>query len=184
MKSASLFLLLALTSAVAQSPTSWTPEYSLQVQSVSAVVPSPDGQVVAYVQSKPNVEGEHSEQISQIFIARSDGSRRLQLTRNEKGASAPAFTPDGRYVYFTSDRSGKMNVFRILIEGGEAEMVTDFKGPLGSFKISPDGKWVAFTGYETPPDLEKTKKEKRDFRVIDADPENHAIHIVPAESDS
>src|SRR5216683_6171670 len=115
-------LLLALTAAVAQSPTSWTPEYSLQVQNVSAVVPSPDGQVVAYVQSKPNVDGEHSEQISQIFVARSDGSRQLQLTRDEQGASSPAFTPDGRYIYFTSARSGKMNVFRILMEGGEAEM--------------------------------------------------------------
>src|SRR5260370_20200218 len=130
MKSTSLFL--ALTAAVAQSPTSWTPEYSLQVQNVSAVVPSPDGQVVAYTQSKPKVDGEHSEQISQIFIARSDGSRRLQLTRYEKGASSPAFAPDGRYVYFTSERSGKMNVFRILIEGGEAEMVTDFKGAVNA----------------------------------------------------
>src|SRR5438552_9096615 len=102
MKSTSL--LLFLTAAVAQSPTSWTPEYSLQVQNVTAVVPSPDGQVVAYVQSKPKVEGEHSEQISQIYIARSDGSRRLQLTRDEKGANAPAFSPDGRYVYFTSAR--------------------------------------------------------------------------------
>jgi len=177
-------LLLFLTAAVAQSPTSWTPEYSLQVQNVTAVVPSPDGQVVAYVQSKPKVEGEHSEQISQIYIARSDGSRRLQLTRDEKGANAPAFSPDGRYVYFTSARPDKMNVFRILIEGGEAERITDFKGTLGAFKISPDGKWVAFAGYETPPDLEKAKKEKLDFRIIDADPENHAIHIVPAESDS
>src|SRR6266436_5385868 len=72
--------------------------------------------------------------------------RRRQLTRDEKGASAPAFSPDGRYVYFTSARPDKMNVFRILIEGGEAERITDFKGSLGAFKISPDGKWVAFAG--------------------------------------
>src|SRR5207245_8731869 len=128
-------------------------------------------------------DGENSEQISQIFIARADGSHRLQLTRGEKGASSPAFSSDGRYVYFTSARSGKMNVFRILMEGGEAEMVTDFKGTLGAFKVSPDGKWVAFTGYEPPPDVEKAKKEKRDFRTIDADPEHHALHIVSAEVD-
>src|SRR5882724_2886761 len=182
MKAASL-LIVALTATLAQPPSAWTPEYSLQVQTVSAVVPSPDGQMVAYAQSKPKVDGEHSEQISQIFIARADGSRRLQLTRGEKGASSPAFAPDGRYVYFTSARSGKMNVFRILIEGGEAEMVTDFKGSVSAFKVSPDGKWVAFTGYEPPPGLENAKKEKRDFRTIDADPENHALHIVPAEDD-
>src|SRR5207249_3470596 len=176
MKAVLALLFLALAAAIAQSPTAWTPEYSLQVQNVSEVVPSPDGEVVAYAQSKPKVDGEHSEQISQIFIARADGSRRLQLTRGEKGASSPAFTQDGRYVYFTSARSGKMNVFRILMEGGEAEMVTDFNGSLGAFKVSPDRKWIAFTGYEAPPDLESAKKEKRDFRTIDADPENHALH--------
>jgi len=183
MKAASLLFFVALTATVAQPPTTWTPEHSLQVQTVATVIPSPDGKRVAYAQSKPKVDAEHSEQISQIFIARADGSRRLQLTRGEKGASSPAFAPDGRYVYFTSDRSGKMNVFRILIEGGEAEMVTDFKGSVNAFKVSPDGKWVAFTGYEPPPDLETAKKEKRDFRTIDANLENHALHIVPAEDD-
>jgi Tol biopolymer transport system component len=109
MKAASL-LLFSLSAAIAQPPSTWTPEYSMQVQIVSTVVPSPDGQSVAWAQSKPRVDAEHSEQISQIFIARADGSHRLQLTRGEKGASSPAFAPDGRYVYFTSDRSGKMNV--------------------------------------------------------------------------
>ena len=182
MKVASLFFFFLLTVLVAQ-PTAWTPEYSLKVQNVSGVIPSPDGQTVAWVQTKPKVDAEHSEQISQIFIARADGSHRLQLTRGEKGASSPAFAPDGRYVYFTSDRSGKMNVFRILVEGGEAEMVTDFKGSLSAFKVSPDGKSVAFSGYEAAPDVEIAKKEKRDFRIIDADPENHALYIIPAEID-
>src|SRR5258708_11196503 len=159
MKVASLFFFFLLTVLVDQ-PTAWTPEYSLQVQNVSGVIPSPDGQTVAWVQTKPKVDAEHSEQISQIFIARADGSHRLQLTRGEKGANSPAFAPDGRYVYFTSDRSGKMNVFRILVEGGEAEMVTDFKGSLSAFKVSPDGKSVAFAAYEAAPDLEIAKKEK------------------------
>src|SRR5262247_2145046 len=98
MKAATLLFFVALAAILAQPPAAWTPEYSLQVQSVSAVAPSPDGKLVAYAQSKPKVDGEHSEQISQIFLARADGSRRLQLTRGEKGAGSPAFTPDGRYV--------------------------------------------------------------------------------------
>src|SRR5438270_9032389 len=105
-------------------PTAWTPEFSMQVQTIGSVIPSPDGQWVVYTQSKPVIEGERSETVSQIYLARSDGSRRIQLTRGEHSASAPSFSPDGRYVYFTSDRSGKSNVFRILIEGGEAERLT------------------------------------------------------------
>src|SRR5438477_4008822 len=140
MQAALLFLIFLLTAAVAQPPTVWTPESSLQVQNVSAVVPSPDGQTVAWVQTKPLVDAEHSEQISQIYMARADGSHRLQLTRGEKGASSPQFSPDGRYVYFTSDRSGKMNVFCILVEGVEAEMITVFKVSCRSFKVSTKRK--------------------------------------------
>ncbi|MGA7414434.1 MAG: hypothetical protein WBW33_28450, partial [Bryobacteraceae bacterium] len=114
---------------------SWTPEFSLQVRTIGSVIPSPDARWIAYTEVKPVAEGERSEQVTQIFLARADGSRRLQLTRGEKSSSAPAFSPDGRYVYFLSDRSGKSNLYRVLIEGGEAEMLTDLKGTLGEFKV-------------------------------------------------
>ncbi len=68
--------------------------------------------------------------------------------------------------------------------GGEAEMLTDFKGSVSSYQLSPDGKTIAFAGYEPPPDEEKNKKEKRDYRVVDANPENHSIYLVPAESNA
>ena len=70
----------------------------------------------------------------------------------------------------------------VLVEGGEAEMVTDVKGGLGGYKISPDGKTIAYAGFEPPPDLEKAHKEKRDFRVVDADPENFALYTIAAEA--
>jgi len=94
MKAVSLLLFFSLNAAIAQPPAAWTPEYSLQVQIVSAVTPSPDGKVVAWAQSKTRVDAEHSEQISQIFVS-----------RGEKGASSPAFSPDRSYVYFTYDLS-------------------------------------------------------------------------------
>jgi dipeptidyl aminopeptidase/acylaminoacyl peptidase len=178
-----LALFVAFCSFVySDSINSWTPEFSMQVRTIGTVVPSPDARWVAYTEVKAVAEGERSEQVTQIFLARADGSRRLQLTRAEKSSSAPAFSPDGRYVYFVSDRSGKSNVYRMLIEGGEAEMLTDLKGSLGEYKVAPDGKSIAYTGYEPPPDKEKAAKEKRDFRVVDADPENFGLSIIPAEA--
>ena len=161
---------------------SWTPEFSLQVRTIGTVVPSPDARWVAYTEIKPVAEGERSEQVTEIFLARADGSRRFQLTRADKSSSAPAFSPDSRFVYFLSDRSGKSNIYRVLVEGGEAEMLTDVKGSIGEYKVSPDGKSVAYTGYEPPPDLEKAHKEKRHFRVVDADPENFSLYLIPAEA--
>jgi Tol biopolymer transport system component len=145
--------------ALAQVPSAWTPEFSMQFKTVGAVIPSPDGSRVAWTETQPVMEVERSEALTQIVLANADGSHRVRLTRGEKSSSAPSFSPDGRYVYFQSARSGKMNVYRIPIAGGEAEMLSDFKGNLAGYKLSPDGKTVAFTGYEPPADEEKNKKE-------------------------
>jgi dipeptidyl aminopeptidase/acylaminoacyl peptidase len=183
-----LFPILLAAAAWGQAPTAlptgWTPEISMQVQPVGDVVPSPDGKLVAYTQSHAVIEAEKSEVDTQIFLAAADGSHRTQLTRGEKSASAPEFSPDGRYVYFSSERSGKPNLWRIPVDGGEAEMLTDWKGEIGAYRVSPDGKWIAFAGMEPRADEEKEKKEKRDFRVIDENPKNHSLWIVPAEADS
>src|SRR3989442_145601 len=100
----SLCLLAAL--ATAQSPEAWTIELSLKVQPVGGVTPSPDGALVVYTQTQHIIEEERSEQVSQIFLAKADGSARRQLTFGEKSATAPSFSPDGRLVYFRSERGG------------------------------------------------------------------------------
>ncbi len=184
MKHAISVLLLLSAVCLAQAPTAWTPELSMQVQTVGAVIPSPDGRLVAWTQTRAVMEPERSEMATQIFLAAADGSRRYQLTRGEKGAIAPAFSPDGRFVYFLSDRSGKQNVWRIAVDGGEGEMLTSWKGAIGTYEVSPDGKWVAFTGRKPDDDEEKGKKEKRDFRVVDQNPKSHSLWVVPAEADA
>ncbi len=179
-----LVSIAAAVIASAQAPTAWTPELSMQLKNVGAVMPSPDGKLVVYTQTQAVMEGEKSEMLTHVFIAKADGSHRMQLTRGEKSATAPEFSPDGKYVYFRSDRSGKPNLYRIAIDGGEAEMLTDWKGGLGGHKVSPDGKWIALKGNEEDKDEEKQKKEKRDFRVIGDKPKNHALWIIPAEAGS
>ncbi|HLK67486.1 MAG TPA: S9 family peptidase [Bryobacteraceae bacterium] len=171
-----------LAAAWAQAPVAWTPEFSLQFKTVGNVIPSPDGSRVAWTQTESVMDPEHSEMLTHIFLSNADGSHRMQLTRGDKSCSAPSFSADGKFVYFQSPRSGKMNVYRIAVAGGEAEMLTDFKGNLGNYKLSPDSKTVAFTGYEAPPDEEKNKKEKRDWRVVDANPANMALYLIPAEA--
>jgi dipeptidyl aminopeptidase/acylaminoacyl peptidase len=167
---------------LAQAPTAWTPEFSMQFKTVSNVLPSPDGAKVVWTQTQSVMGPEQSEMLTHIFAANADGSHRIQLTRGDKSATSPSFSPDGRMIYFLSPRSGKNNVYRIAIGGGEAEMLSDFKGTLGTYQLSPDGKTIAFTGYEPPADEEKNKKEKRDYRVVDANPENQSIYLIPAEA--
>lgn len=88
----------------------WTPEHSLKVQAVGGVAPSPDGALVAYTQTRLVMEEERSEQVSQVWLASADGSRRRQLTFGDKSATAPTFSPDSKFVYFRSSRSNHANI--------------------------------------------------------------------------
>ena len=56
----------------------------------------------------------------------------------------PRFSPDGQWIYFTSDRSGSPQIYRLPVSGGTAERIT-FNGSYNvTPRPSPDGKSLAF----------------------------------------
>jgi len=173
------FVLLSST-AFAQ----WTPQLSMKVKTVTAAVPSPDGKLAVWTETHAVMDGEKSESLTQVYLAHTDGSGRMQLTRGEKSANAPAFSTDSAWVFFASDRSGKRNLYRIAVDGGEAEQLTNWTGTMGAYSVSPNGKWIAFAGREPDSDIERAKREKRDFRVVDENPSNQSLWIVPVEPDA
>ena len=56
----------------------------------------------------------------------------------------PVFSPDGQFIYFTSDRGGSPQIYRMPAAGGDPQRVT-FDGTYNvSARISPDGKNLAY----------------------------------------
>jgi Tol biopolymer transport system component len=55
----------------------------------------------------------------------------------------PSWSRDGRWIYFTSNQSGRLQVWKIPVSGGEAIQVTQQGGfdPVES----EDGQWLYFT---------------------------------------
>lgn len=150
----------------------------MQVRTVGEALPSPDGKWLAYTVTEAVMEEEVSENRTHIHVARTDGSRRFQLTRGDSGASSPQFSADSRTVYFRSRRGEGTNVWRIPLDGGEAEPVNQWKGSMGAFAVSPDGSKLAFIGRLNDEEAEKRRKQKLDFRIVDEDDANSSLWVV------
>lgn len=169
-----------------QQPRGWTPDLVLKVKRVPAVVPSPDGDRVAYLVSEAVTEGDKSEFLGQIHVAAADGSGTFQLTRGEKSASAPRWSPDGQWMAFTTARgTARPALFRIRVSGGEAEQLTTEKEAIRAFEWAPDGRSIAFTMTEPKSEAdEKAEKEKRDARVIDANDRLASVYVIPVDKNA
>jgi dipeptidyl aminopeptidase/acylaminoacyl peptidase len=57
----------------------------------------------------------------------------------------PMPSPDGRWVFFRSHRSGWINYWAVPLAGGEARQLAPEEADQESAAWSPDGRWLAYT---------------------------------------
>jgi len=117
---------------------------------------SPDGGWVAYVVSAIDVKEDKSS--SHIWMISYDGKINRQMTASQESESSPRWSPDGKYLSFTSSRTGgaaKGNQVWLLDRGGgEAVQLTELKGRLQSYEWSPDSKRLALVIGDPDPEAE------------------------------
>ena len=170
---------MLLVAAWAQGPVArWTPELAFAVKRVGSVAISPDGRWAAVEVSEPLMEAEPSEWRTSVYLYAVGGAGQQAARRVETPASAPAWSPDGRWLAFASSRSGKRDVWRVALDGsGGAERLTDVNGELGEFRWSPDGRRMAFV--LTDPTL-----PARDARVVGEAQRFARLYLVDVAGDA
>lgn len=95
---------------------------------------TPDGRIVY----RSNAGGS-----ADIWLMNADGSNAKQLTVDARASRGLAVSPDGRYIFFASDRAGSFNIWRVDADGSNLKQLT---GGDGEFfpQSTPDGQWVVY----------------------------------------
>ena len=105
----------------------------LNLKRVGSPAISPNGQQVAYTIRETNWDENAYE--TEIWIGEAATGQSRQVTNAKKSSSQPAFSPDGAWLGFISDRDGKRQVYRIALRGGEAEKLTSTDDGVNNFCV-------------------------------------------------
>jgi Tol biopolymer transport system component len=96
---------------------------------------SPDGTSLAFTRGKASR--------ADIYAVSVEGGAEKRLTTDTLN-DGPDYTADGKYIYFDSARSGRLQIWRMNADGSEPTQVTGDLSANSSPHVSPDGKSVAF----------------------------------------
>src|SRR6266849_5473475 len=143
---------------------------------------SPDGQHVAFVVT--TIDERKHEYRSSIWLVPSAGGEAKRFTTGPARTYNPAWSPDGRWLAFVSEREGetsgkddkeqkkqgkgKPQVWLIPTDGGEARQLTFMQHGASNPVWSPDSKQIVFNAQVGPADEENEDgKALPKVRVID-----------------
>ena len=88
---------------------------------------------------------------TEIWIFERDRGSLTRLTTDPAADQHPVWSPDGKWVYFSSTRTGSLSIYRKPADGsGSAELVLDTKDDTMVSALTPDGKTLSY--YTDQPD--------------------------------
>ena len=116
---------------------------------------SPHGDRIAYWGRPQGGQGD-------IWTISADGRNAVRVTSEPSMDWNPVWSPDGRYLYFCSDRTGNMNIWRVPIAEktgkllGTPEAVTSGAGASTEhISLAQDGRRIAYVAHEEIKNLRK-----------------------------
>ena len=72
----------------------------------------------------------------------------MALTTGSGISDDPDYSPDGQYIYFNSNRSGTMQIWRMHPDGSDPEQITSDDYANWTPHPSPDGKSILILSYD------------------------------------
>jgi len=157
-----LFAQEAASKSALSTPRNVTIDDLFQIRDVSQPELSPDGQWVAYVVRTRMLKEDKNE--TRLWMISARGGEAIPLTAEGISSGQPRWSPDGKFLAFTSARNGAKNQVWLLNRlGGEAVRLTDVAQGVNDFEWSPDSaRLVLILQDPKPEDLETAKDKDKD----------------------
>ncbi len=114
-----------------------------------------------------------------IYVADADGQNRELLIDSPGYDAEPTVSPDGRYIVFTSTRSGDLDLWRYEIETGETIQLTNTLGYDGGAFFSPDSERIVWRGSRP----EGTEAQQYSDLLADGRVQPSALDLYVADAD-
>jgi serine/threonine protein kinase len=127
-----------------------------RVAGTDAVDPriSPDGRLVAFWALPVEASGDQFSGANRdVWVQPMAGGTRVRVTASESSDWNPAWSADGRFLYFSSDRAGAMNIWRVAVDpvtgapAGTPAAITAPASYVSDMSIGTDGT-LAYTAFD------------------------------------
>ncbi|MCP3914602.1 MAG: S9 family peptidase [bacterium] len=90
-----------------------------------------------------------------LFVVDAEGGTPRQVTGGDYDHSPGEWTADGEGLVFSGLRVedadwqvAEAEIYTVDVESGAMRQLTDRRGPDSGPRVSPDGRWIAYTGYD------------------------------------
>ncbi len=139
-----------------------SPEEMIHLDRYGSPTLSPDGRVLVFTKRViDRATNKASTSLWMRNLVTRDNVPPHQISPEGWNVNSPAFSPDGKTLYFLSGKSGSSQLYAMPIEGGEPRQLSNLPVDIDGFKLSPDGTRVALALAVFPDckaDLACTKK--------------------------
>ena len=118
-----------------------TPEVMWKMRRAGSSSLSPDGRTLLYTLTDYNMA--ENRGVTCIYVQSTEDKSVRRLTDGSSNNVSPQWSSDGKGIYFLSDRSGRMAVWRMEADGSKPVQVTGGEMPdIEGFGVSPDGTHI------------------------------------------